>query len=348
MADLISSIPDDILLYILSSLPTKQVVATSVLSKRWNPLWRSVPSFDFCIGYENRKEAYDHFHSVSSFLRSRDRDQPLLRFRLNYFFNCFDPTVHYSYKAIRHTESIIKTRIENAVSGNARVQHLDLCLDLYIVMPSVVFTFKTLVFLKLANVTVENIPFVDFSMLKILHLNRVLFSEGIDISQLLSGCPNLEDLEVKCILINAELKFSRLSTLGNAKFFPLEIVKNVKVLSTDLFRQQDWIYDFQNLVQLKLDYLYIQNNWVEFLETLRHCPMLQTLAIGCIGKSSFGSSGQGHEEGMLPDPQSVPACISSHLQTLRIVFSDNVSKGQFRGYNLLDVDFVTYATIFSM
>jgi len=50
------------------------------------------------------------------------------------------------------------------------------------------------------------------------------------------------------------------------------------------FRSHDWIYEFQNLVQLKLDYLYIQNNWVEFLETLRHCPMLQTLAIGYIGK----------------------------------------------------------------
>ena len=236
MADLISSIPDDILLYILSSLPTKQVVATSVLSKRWNPLWRSVPSFDFSICYENREEACDHFHSVYSFLRSRDRDQPLLRFRLNYFINCFNPTVHYSYRAIRDTESMIKTRIEDAVSWNTRVQHLDLCLDLYIVMPSVVFTFKTLVFLKLANITVENIPFVDFPMLKILHLNRVLFSEGIDISQLLSGCPNLEDLEVKCILINAELKVSSLTNLGNmaAKFLPFEIVKNVKVLSTDV------------------------------------------------------------------------------------------------------------------
>jgi len=116
MADLISSIPDDILLYILSSLPTKQVVATSVLSKRWNPLWRSVPSFDFSICYENREEACDHFHSVYSFLRSRDRDQPLLRFRLNYFINCFNPTVHYSYRAIRDTESMIKTRIEDAVS----------------------------------------------------------------------------------------------------------------------------------------------------------------------------------------------------------------------------------------
>ncbi|XP_027923011.1 F-box/FBD/LRR-repeat protein At4g26340-like [Vigna unguiculata] len=318
MADMISNFSDDILLYILSFLPTKQVVATSVLSKRWYLLWRSVTSFDFCIGNENRKETYDQFfHSVFSFLRSRDRDQPLLRFRLNYFFNSFDPTIRYSYSAIRDTESIIKTRIEDAVSGSARIQHLDLSLDLYIVMPSVVFTFKTLVFLKLANITVKNIPFVDFPMLKILHLNCVLFSKGLDLSQLLSGCPNLEDLEVKHILIHGERKFSRLYNLINmaAKLFPFEIVKNVKVLSSDMFRQQEWIFDFQNLVQLKLDNLYIKNNWVELLETLRHCPMLQTLAIGYIDKISFGSSAEGHEEAVLPDPQSVPACISSHLKT---------------------------------
>ncbi|XP_024013810.1 FBD-associated F-box protein At3g49020 isoform X2 [Eutrema salsugineum] len=45
--DRISELPEALLLEILSSLPTENVIATSVLSKRWRSLWKMVPKLEF-------------------------------------------------------------------------------------------------------------------------------------------------------------------------------------------------------------------------------------------------------------------------------------------------------------
>jgi len=305
MADIISSIPDEILLYILSFLPTKQVVATTILCKRWNLLWRSVPSFDFVYSddyhWHKEEESYNHFlHSVYSFMHLRDLDQPLRRFSLNCDARLYDPA---------STDKWVRA----AISG--RVEHLHFKL-LWNVLPSVVFSCKTLVVLKLEFLKVEDIHFFELPLLKILHLYHVYSSEGIHLSQLFAGSPNLEDLEAENTYICHESKFNRLPKLVRAniqaEFVPMEIVKNVEVLFIDwvmpvgffsyyfpFLRKKKGISNvwvlilcvlqifqgdldscFHNLVQLELKTLQHTEEWpLEVLEILKHCPKLQTLAL---------------------------------------------------------------------
>ncbi|XP_014517222.1 F-box/LRR-repeat protein At4g14096 [Vigna radiata var. radiata] len=271
MVDLISSLPDEIICYILSFLPSQQVVATTVLSKRWNLLWRSVPSLDFDTAIEDfwrRRKTFKKFYSsVYSFLVGRG-DQPFYRICLRHICN----------SSIDITKSI-KTHIRTAVSGSDRVQILDLKFHRDIVIPSVVFMFKTLVVLKLEKITVEDISFVDLPLLMILHLKNIISPKKIDLPHLFSGCPNLEVLKVLEVRRQTKGKFIRLPKLVKVSIdkplLPLEIFKDIEVLKMPIF-QPNLNFDFHNLVELQLK---VALDWLLVLKVLNHCPRLQNLVI---------------------------------------------------------------------
>ncbi|RHN42577.1 putative F-box domain-containing protein [Medicago truncatula] len=65
--DRIRVLPDSVICHILSFLPTKQSATTSILSKRWNPLWLSVLTLDF--DDQNLREFATFRHFVYSVIR---------------------------------------------------------------------------------------------------------------------------------------------------------------------------------------------------------------------------------------------------------------------------------------
>ncbi|OMO77184.1 hypothetical protein CCACVL1_15178 [Corchorus capsularis] len=109
--DRLSDLPDCILLHILSFLPeTRRCVQTTLLSKRWNNLWTSVPDLIF-RGYEESRNA----HALKKFVRhvlSRRQNLPLNKLYLKYHGK---------------DKSFITRIIKYAISHN--VQHFSLYLQ---------------------------------------------------------------------------------------------------------------------------------------------------------------------------------------------------------------------------
>ncbi|KAI8566607.1 hypothetical protein RHMOL_Rhmol02G0053900 [Rhododendron molle] len=190
--DRISNLPKDIMVCILSLLPTKYAVATSILSTKWKRMWTSITDLDIEFldskGHGSRceKNFIKFFHHVLLSLDGSNLDG----FRVS----CKGVSPY--FKA-----SHVKSWVMTAVSCNVRQ------LGIYIPpllasrwLPDDLFTCQTLVVLKLGYCFFLPVPsLVRLQNLKTLLLHSAVFRDGDSAYRLISGCPVLEDLSlIKC------------------------------------------------------------------------------------------------------------------------------------------------------
>jgi len=244
--DVISSLPDAIICHILSFLPTKQVVATSVLSKRWKHHWRSVPDIDLtddqdvqqtdAIELDDRDSLSPFNEFVDSVLIKLDS---IKSFRLKVGYNGSDLAYLGFPKVVDWLDQVVKRGVERIL--------LTLFSGVGMKLPVSILNCKTLVELNLFSFNVKGFSSVRLPSLKILHLEECTFLNARDLVFLLAGCPILEDLHTFGIeflsedsLTYTECESLSLSKLTKAEMpftychFPLKALHNVEKLHIEI------------------------------------------------------------------------------------------------------------------
>ncbi|XP_050289048.1 putative F-box protein At1g49610 isoform X2 [Quercus robur] len=177
--DRISTLPDSILLTILSSLCTKDAVRTGVLSKRWAYLWTFVPSLRFTDYYLR------HAADYASFV-----DNVLLLHRASKLTN-FSVEVEYNPE--------LKPRVDLWVrfATTAKVDQLSLLLSsCFYKLPQHLYANEFVSELDFRACEIKPNGLVRWSSLKRLCLWNVALPKDV-LNQVLLGSPRLEFLELR-------------------------------------------------------------------------------------------------------------------------------------------------------
>ncbi|CAH2069711.1 unnamed protein product [Thlaspi arvense] len=178
--DRISNLPNELLVKILSFVPTKVAVSTSVLSKRWERLWMGVPKLD--CGHIDEPEIRD-FICKNLPLRA-----PFIEIL------CLENFQPFQFEDI-------KRWVEIAVSHCLRELSIYFCNYVVpeLILPRSLYTCKSLVILKTegSGILVDVPPTACLPSLKTLQLEEVTYSNEDSLRLLLSHCPVLEDLLIR-------------------------------------------------------------------------------------------------------------------------------------------------------
>ncbi|CAO2210148.1 unnamed protein product [Urochloa humidicola] len=216
----VSSLPDEMLHHVISSLPARDAVRTCVLSPRWRHLWASARRLNVDTTGFTSQTGFVKF--VTALLLSRgcrpldslwlDADGPDI---------CLENFRDTAYLWIYHA-------LRSNVEALGIVDHNPKVYNVVVDMPAF---------------QLQRCPFTS-SCLKKLHLCNVYIDNDV-MKKLFSGCPALEDLEMKdCEIFDTEFSSATLKNLS------IDYV-NFPVLE-DYEYSEDIVIDMPSLVSLHI------------------------------------------------------------------------------------------------
>ncbi|KAF5757170.1 putative F-box domain, FBD domain, leucine-rich repeat domain superfamily [Helianthus annuus] len=338
--DRLSSLPEEVHSHILSLMPTKYAVRTSILSRTWRYRWMLVTNLDFDDSHP--------FHDLDCFMQFVDRVLELQKSpQIKSFRMCFSEMWVKKSKVLKWIDAAVRLHVSE-LDVKAMLLELPLCL----------FTCRTLTKLRIDHDTqyeevwecpsLVNLPFLKT-------LDIVVFKNPIvNAFKLIPGCPMLESLSlhVQCcnneddyIFNIATLKRLKL-TFNKAPVVHTRVVlhvPNLEYLSIgggSIFVMED----MPSLVEASVGFGDTKvDRWVEFLKritgikslSIRYAPFTSPLPVFpklshlelpsfCLTflESSpelkhlcFGMSTNSH----WGDPKSVPECMVTTLTTIKVL-----------------------------
>ncbi|CAA7028117.1 unnamed protein product [Microthlaspi erraticum] len=188
--DRISNLSDDLLLEIVSSLPTKKCSRHDALVEKMEVSWTMLPKLDFDYCSELEPPEYGKFikYMDRSMVLNRAPVLQTLKFKVGRCSSFEDFATWIRIGMAREVRELeISDRLEKGYIHTRSS----------IILPNSLYTYEKLEVLKLAYVVVDDVPADHcFPSLKILHLVYVTYESATDESHrmLLSGCPVLEEL----------------------------------------------------------------------------------------------------------------------------------------------------------
>ncbi|KAM0050460.1 putative F-box domain, leucine-rich repeat domain superfamily, F-box-like domain superfamily [Helianthus debilis subsp. tardiflorus] len=260
--DRLSSLPVEVHSHILSLMPTKYAVRTSILSRTWRYTWMLVTNLDFDDSHP--------FHNLDCFTQFVDRVLELQKSpQIKSFRMCFSEMWVKKSKVLKWIDAAVRLHVSE-LDVKAMLLELPLCL----------FTCRTLTKLRIDHDTQYeevwecqspvNLPFMKT-------LDIVVFKNPVvNAFKLIPGCPMLESLSLYVTYCNNEDDY--IFNIATLKRLKLKILKGevVVVLHVPnleyLWFNRGSIFvmeDMPSLVEVSVGFGHTKVDWwVEFLKRI--------------------------------------------------------------------------------